>query len=189
LQLVRVRSPVLSAPASAAMDPPPLLPVLPELLVLFPALPPVLPVLPPVLPVLPPTLPVLPPVLPVLLPDWPPPPLVPASLSPASASVPASTGDAVQVPLWHVPVVQFAPSGFAGLEHAPVVESQAPASWHSSIAAHTTGFAPVQAPATQAYSPKQASAVAGAQVVPSLRVAVEHLPVWGSHVPAAWQLS
>jgi hypothetical protein len=45
-------------------------------------------------------------------------------------------------PSWHA-----VPSETVGFEHMPVVGSQVPAVWHESLAAHTTGFEPVQTPA------------------------------------------
>src|SRR5207248_1128480 len=59
-----------------------------------------------------------------------------------------------QAPAWQVsvcvqalPSSQGAPSGLAGLLHAPVAGLQVPAAWHWSEAVHTTGFVPTQAPA------------------------------------------
>jgi hypothetical protein len=45
--------------------------------------------------------------------------------------------------------VHIVPSGAVGLEHAPVLGLHAPATWHGSLAAHTTGLLPVQTPAWQ----------------------------------------
>src|SRR5439155_18263672 len=52
----------------------------------------------------------------------------------------------LHTPAWQVsvrvqalPSLQAVPSGFAGLEQAPVAGSQVPASWHWSAAAQTTG--------------------------------------------------
>jgi hypothetical protein len=39
------------------------------------------------------------------------------------------------------------PSALFGFEHAPVVGSHVPATWHSSSAVQTTGLPPVQIPA------------------------------------------
>jgi hypothetical protein len=77
-----------------------------------------------------------------------------------------------------------APSGFAGSEHAPVPGSHVPASWHGSLAAQTTGFAPVHVPATQVSV--CVHALPSLQVVPSGWFGFEHAPVPGSHVPAWW---
>src|SRR5204863_218227 len=61
-----------------------------------------------------------------------------------------------QAPAWQVSLcvhalasLQLVPLGLAGLLQAPVAGSQVPAVWHWSAAAHTTGFAPTQAPAWQ----------------------------------------
>jgi hypothetical protein len=59
----------------------------------------------------------------------------------------------VHVPAWQLslcvqalPSLQLVPFGAAGLEHAPVVESHAPATWHWSLAVHVTGLLPVHVP-------------------------------------------
>jgi hypothetical protein len=64
-----------------------------------------------------------------------------------------STAVPTQAPAWHLSdVVQLlaslhvVPFGAAGFEHAPVPVSQVPATWHWSLAVHTTGFVPVQVP-------------------------------------------
>ena len=46
-----------------------------------------------------------------------------------------------QTPALQVPSAHGTPSGFEGVEHIPVSESQLPALWHSSMALPTTGFA------------------------------------------------
>ena len=43
--------------------------------------------------------------------------------------------------------LQLVPSDAAGFEHAPVVGSHVPATWHWSSAVHVTGLLPVQTPA------------------------------------------
>jgi hypothetical protein len=60
----------------------------------------------------------------------------------------------LHTPVWHESVCVQAsasshavPSGDAGSEHTPVAGSQVPASWHWSLAVHTTGSAPVHTPA------------------------------------------
>jgi hypothetical protein len=99
--------------------------------------------------------------------------------------------DPTHVPAWQVFVckhglvpVQVAPSGFVGFEHFPVVGSHVPGVWHASEAAHTTGFDPTHEPAWQVFVCWHASAPV--HVVPSAFVGFEHLPLVGSHVPAAW---
>src|SRR2546422_752116 len=59
----------------------------------------------------------------------------------------------VQIPVWHVSVcVQALPSlhavpfGAFGLEQAPVVGLQVPATWHWSLAMHVTALEPVHVP-------------------------------------------
>jgi len=97
----------------------------------------------------------------------------------------------VHAPLWHVsvwvhasPSLQVAPFGLAGLEHVPVAGLHVPASWHWSEAAHTTGLAPVQVPARQVSLCVQA--LPSSQVLPFGFSGLEHVPVAGLQVPAAW---
>src|SRR5437879_1229010 len=61
-----------------------------------------------------------------------------------------------QAPAWQVsvwvqasPSVQALPFALSGLEQLSPARSRAPASWHWSRAAQTTGLAPMQAPAWQ----------------------------------------
>jgi hypothetical protein len=97
----------------------------------------------------------------------------------------------VQVPPWHVSVwVQASPSLQAlpfvadGFVHVPVAGLHAPATWHWSIAVQLTGFDPVHAPAWQVSVCVQASP--SLQVTPSARFGLEHTPVAGLQLPAAW---
>ena len=60
----------------------------------------------------------------------------------------------VHVPVWHVYVLSHAlvpvhvvPSLAVGLEHMPLAGLQVPATWHWSLAVHTTGLLPVHVPA------------------------------------------
>jgi hypothetical protein len=99
--------------------------------------------------------------------------------------------DPVHAPSWQVsvwvqafPSLQAVPLGRLGLEHMPVVGSHAPAAWHGSLAVQTTGFAPLHTPAWQVSVCVQA--LPSLQVDPSGRLGLEHVPVVGSHVPAAW---
>jgi hypothetical protein len=62
----------------------------------------------------------------------------------------------VQAPPWHesvcvqaLPSLQLLPLLLAGLLQIPVAGLQLPASWHWSLAVHTTGLVPSQAPAWQ----------------------------------------
>ncbi len=84
----------------------------------------------------------------------------------------------VHVPFWHVPLVAM------GLEQAPVVGSQVPATWHWSDAVQATGFEPVQAPFWQVSVCVQA--LPSLQDVPLVAMGFEQAPVVGSHVPATW---
>src|SRR5438034_116185 len=94
-----------------------------------------------------------------------------------------------QVPFWQesvcvqaLPSLQAVPLAFGGLvEHVPVAGSQVPASWHWSVAVHTTGFAPVQLPYWQVSVCVQA--LPSLQAVPLAFAGFEH-PVTGSQVPA-----
>jgi hypothetical protein len=82
---------------------------------------------------------------------------------------------------------QLVPSGAFGVEQLPLAGLQLPARWHASLAAHVTGFEPVQTP------PWQASvcvhALPSLHVVPSEAAGFEHVPEFGSHVPATWHVS
>src|SRR5437870_3845067 len=100
----------------------------------------------------------------------------------------------VQSPLWQVSVcVQALPSLHAvpllscGLEHSPVAGLQVPAMWHWSDAVQTTGLLPVQTPLWQVSVWVQAWP--SLHAVPSLFPGLEHGPVAGLQVPAAWHWS
>jgi hypothetical protein len=61
--------------------------------------------------------------------------------------------DPVQTPAWQLsdcvqalPSLHPVPSAAVGFEQKPVCGSQTPATWHWSLAAQVTGFAPVQVP-------------------------------------------
>ena len=79
------------------------------------------------------------------------------------------------------------PSAAGGFEQAPVEGSQVPATWHGSLAAHTTGAPPTQAPPWQASPIVQA--LPSLHAVPSAAAGFEQAPVEGSQVPATWQTS
>jgi hypothetical protein len=97
----------------------------------------------------------------------------------------------MHTPAWQTSVrvhafwsLQAVPSGAAGFEQTPVLGSHVPAAWHGSEAPHTTGFAPVHAPAWHASV--CVHAFWSSQAVPSGAAGFEQTPVLGSHVPAAW---
>jgi hypothetical protein len=104
----------------------------------------------------------------------------------------------VHAPAWHVsvcvhalPSLHAVPFGFAGFEQSPVVVSQA-ATWHWSLALHTTGFVPVHTPAwhvsvcVHALPSSHAVPVNGVHVPSALPpAAVEH----ASHTPALHAVS
>ena len=83
--------------------------------------------------------------------------------------------------------VHGVPSAAVGFEHAPLLGSQVPATWHPSLAVQFTGLDPVQLPAEHAYVAKHL--LLPMQVVPSAAVGFEHAPLPGSQVPATWHVS
>jgi hypothetical protein len=96
-----------------------------------------------------------------------------------------------QAPAWQVspcvqalPSVQAVPFAAAGFEQEPVPGSHAPATWHWSAAAQTTGLWPTQAPLWQVSVFVQA--LPSLQAAPSGAAGFEHSPVLGSQAPAAW---
>ena len=100
----------------------------------------------------------------------------------------------VQEPPWQdSPVVHAlvslhdVPLVAAGLEHAPVVESQTPATWHWSAAVQVFGVPPTQAPAWQEST--VVHALASLQAVPLVTGGFEQAPVVESQIPAAWHWS
>jgi hypothetical protein len=100
----------------------------------------------------------------------------------------------VHVPFWQVsacvhalPSLHGEPFAAFGFEHWPVDGLQVPATWHASDAEQVTAFAPTQVPPWQVSSCVQA--LPSLQGVPSAAVGLEHWPVAGSQVPAAWQAS
>src|SRR5437870_110518 len=102
--------------------------------------------------------------------------------------------DPAQVPAWPVsgrvqtvPSLQAVPSVLLGVEQVPLAGSQAPAMWHWSRAAQTTGFAPTQAPAWQVSVWVQASP--SVQALPFGLAGVEQTPLAGSQTPATWHWS
>jgi hypothetical protein len=76
------------------------------------------------------------------------------------------------------------PSGRGGFEHAPVAGSQLPATWHWSSAVHVTGVPPVHTPAWQVSD--MVHGLPSLQTVPLGAFGLEHVPVFGSQMPATW---
>jgi hypothetical protein len=102
---------------------------------------------------------------------------------------------AVHTPLAHADVAaqrfpllaHAVPSGAGGLEHCPVVASQEPATWQASLAPQTIGFEPAHVPAAHVYAWKHG--LLPVHEEPSVAFGLEHVPVVGSQVPAAWHWS
>ncbi len=65
--------------------------------------------------------------------------------------------------------------------------SHVPATWHWSLAVHTTGFEPTHVPLWQVSV--RVHALPSLHAVPSAAAGFEHRPVAGSHVPAKWHWS
>lgn len=78
---------------------------------------------------------------------------------------------------------QVVPSLALGFEHMPVDGLQTPATWQESLAAHVTGFDPVQTPAWHVSVWVQA--LPSLQVVPFGRAVSTHVPVVPLHI-ALW---
>lgn len=90
-------------------------------------------------------------------------------------------------PLQMLPSEQAVPSGAAGFEHSPLVESQVPARWQESLAEQITGVEPLHAPAWHESAFVQA--LPSSHAVPLAAVGFEQLPLAGSQVPATWHAS
>jgi hypothetical protein len=86
-----------------------------------------------------------------------------------------------------LPSLQAVPLVAAGFEQAPVAESQVPATWHWSVAAHATGFDPRHAPLW--HESVCVHALPSLQLVPLGAAGFEHNPLPGSHIPGAWHWS
>jgi hypothetical protein len=102
--------------------------------------------------------------------------------------------DPTQLPFSHAsacvhafPSLHVVPFAAVGFEHAPVDGLQVPATWHWSLAAHVTGFAPLHVPAWHVSVCVHASP--SLHEVPSAAAGLEHFPVDGSQVPATWHWS
>ena len=96
-----------------------------------------------------------------------------------------------QLPVWQLsvcvqafPSLHDVPSDAFGFEHEPACGSQTPATWHWSLAEHTTGFDPVHVPAWHVSLWVHASP--SLQAVPLAALGFEHEPVCGSQTPATW---
>jgi hypothetical protein len=87
----------------------------------------------------------------------------------------------------HAPPMAQKPGRSAGSEQVPVPGLQAPAAWHESGAAHTTGFDPVHVPLWHESVWVQASP--SLQLVPFAAAGFEHSPLEGAQVPATWHES
>ena len=74
-----------------------------------------------------------------------------------------------------------------GLLHTPVAALHTPATWQASEAAHTTGFAPTQAPAWQVSLCVQA--LLSLHALPLAAFGLLHTPVAALHTPARWHAS
>jgi len=102
----------------------------------------------------------------------------------------SSVGPPLQVPVWQVsfcvqalPSSHVVPSTATGLEHAPVLGSQVPATWHGSLAEQVTAV-PAHVPSVQVSLVVQR--LPSLQLVPAGATGLEHWPLAGSQVPATW---
>jgi hypothetical protein len=100
----------------------------------------------------------------------------------------------VHVPLWQVSSVEHAspseqavPLEATGFEHAPVDGSHDPAAWHWSDAVHVTAGPSLHDPLWHVSPVWQR--FPSLQLVPFASGGLEHVPVLGLHVPAAWHWS
>jgi hypothetical protein len=102
-----------------------------------------------------------------------------------------TTGVPAHAPLVHTsfvsqgfPSLQDVPSGATGFEHMPVAGLHVPATWHGSIAVHTTGVPP-QTPLVHTSLVSQE--LPSLHAVPSgSGCASVQVPVVGSQVPPVW---
>jgi hypothetical protein len=113
---------------------------------------------------------------------------VPAEWQPSAAA--HTTGFApVQTPLWQLservqalPSLQAVPFDAVGFEQTPVAGLQVPATWQASLAEHTTGLAPTQAPLWQVSLRVQA--LPSLQAAPFAAAGFEQVPVVALQLPA-----
>jgi hypothetical protein len=108
----------------------------------------------------------------------------------ASLAVHVMGFEPVQVPFWQLslcvhalPSLHDVPFAAAGFEHAPVLGLHVPAVWHASLAVHVTPAPPVHAPFWHVSF--FVHALPSLHDVPFAATGSEHVPVLGSHVPAA----
>jgi hypothetical protein len=85
------------------------------------------------------------------------------------------------------PSLHDVPFAATGLEQAPVVVSQVPATWHASLAVHVTALPPVQVPLWQVSA--SVHAFPSLHDVPFAATGFEQTPVVVLHVPATWHAS
>ena len=112
---------------------------------------------------------------------------VPSGLS-ARLRKPGATIQVLQLPdMQTASPPQLAPSALAGFPHTPLVLSQVPALWHESLAAHTTGLAPLHTPAWQLSVFVHASP--SEHVAPSVFAGLLHTPLVLSQIPVVWHWS
>ena len=95
------------------------------------------------------------------------------------------------MPAWHAsrrvqafPSSQVVPSGFVGVEQAPLAGSHTPASWHWSAVSQTTASPPIQTPAW--HVSVCVHAFPSSHGVPSCFTELEQTPEAGSHTPCSW---
>ena len=86
-----------------------------------------------------------------------------------------------------LPSLHAVPFALFGFEHVPVGALHTPATWHGSLAVHTTGFVPVQVPAWQLSV--CVHALPSLHAVPFAAFGFEHAPVPVLHTPATWHES
>jgi hypothetical protein len=98
------------------------------------------------------------------------------------------------VPDWHasicvhaLPSLQLVPFDATGFEHVPLLGLHVPATWHSSLAVHVTGFEPAHVPDWHASI--CVHALPSLQVVPFVATGFEQAPLLGLHVPTTWHWS
>jgi hypothetical protein len=99
-------------------------------------------------------------------------------------AVPAHVPAVQTSPVVHAfPSLQAVPSGAVTFEQVPVLGLHVPATWHWSEGAHVT-VVPAHAPLV--HTSLVVHALPSLHVVPFVAVGLEHAPVLGLQVPAAW---
>jgi hypothetical protein len=79
------------------------------------------------------------------------------------------------------------PSAAAGFEQMPLLGLHVPATWHWSVAVQVIELVPMHVPLWHVSVWVQA--LPSLHAVPFVAVGLEHAPVLGLHVPAAWHWS